>query len=47
MATIEEQLRKAQIEAAKLREALKKAKATAKRKAAGEAPAFPGAHRGY
>jgi len=46
MATIEEQLRKAQIEAAKLREALRKAKA-AKRKAAGSAPAFPGAHRGY
>jgi hypothetical protein len=45
MATIEEQLRKAQIEAAKLREALKKAKA-AKRKAEAS-PSFPGSHRGY
>jgi hypothetical protein len=46
MATIEEQLRKAQIEAAKLREALKKAKAD-KRKGAASGPDFPGQHRGY
>jgi hypothetical protein len=44
--TLEEQLRKAQIEAAKLREALRKAKA-AKRKAEGSSPAFHGSHRGY
>jgi hypothetical protein len=46
MATIEEQLRKAQIEAAKLREALRKAKAD-KRKGTASGPAFPGSHRGY
>ncbi len=44
--TIEEQLRKAQIAAAKLREALKKAK-IAKRKAAADRPQFPGSHQGY
>jgi hypothetical protein len=46
MATIEEQLKRAQIEAAKLREALRKAKA-AKRKSEASGPTFPGAHRGY
>ena len=46
MATIEEQLKKAQIEAAKLREALRKAKAD-RRKGTALGPSFPGAHRGY
>jgi hypothetical protein len=40
MATIEEQLKKAQIEAAKLREALRKAKA-ANRKGAASGPQLP------
>jgi hypothetical protein len=47
MATIEEQLKKAQIEAARLREALRKAKADKRRKAEGSSPAFHGSHRGY
>jgi hypothetical protein len=46
MATIEEQLKKAQVDAAKLREALRKAKA-AKRKGAADRPQFPGSHKGY
>jgi hypothetical protein len=45
MATIEEQLRKAEIEAAKLREILKKKKAAARKE--GWKPPFEGAHRGY
>ena len=44
--TIEEQLRKAQIEAAKLRERLKKA-AQKKKRGEGWKPPFDGAHRGY
>jgi hypothetical protein len=44
--TVEERLRLAQIEAERLRKALEKAK-VAKRKAAADRPAFPGAHRGY
>jgi hypothetical protein len=45
--TVEEQLKKAQLAAAKLREQLKKAKAAAKRKGGSGGPSFPGAHRGY
>jgi len=43
--TIQEQLRKAQLEAERLREQLRKKK-TAERKE-GWKPPFPGAHRGY
>jgi hypothetical protein len=45
--TIEEQLRRAQIEAARLREQIRKSKADARRKAEGSSPSFPGAHRGW
>jgi hypothetical protein len=45
--TIEEQLRKAQIEAAKLRERLKTAAKKAKKGGDGWTPPFDGAHRGY
>jgi hypothetical protein len=45
MATMEEQLRRAQIEAARLREALRKTKKKGK---SGEwKPSYPGQHRGY
>jgi hypothetical protein len=49
MATTEEQLRKAQAEAARLREQLRKQKAAAKRRGSsgGFTPSFPGQHRGY
>jgi hypothetical protein len=42
--TIQEQLRRAEIEAAKLREILKKKKAAERNE---WKPPFPGAHRGY
>ena len=41
-----EQLKRAQIEAEKLRKALEKAKKD-KRRAATNRPQFPGSHRGY
>jgi hypothetical protein len=46
MATVEEQLRQAKIEAAKLREALRKAKKKGK-SSGGWTPSYPGQHRGY
>jgi hypothetical protein len=42
---IQEQLRKAQLEAERLREQLKKQKAAARKE--GFKPSFPGQHRGY
>jgi hypothetical protein len=44
-ATIEEQLRRAQVEAARLREQLRKAKKKGKSKE--WTPSYPGQHRGY
>jgi hypothetical protein len=44
--TVEQQLKLAKLEAARLLDALRKAKAGAKRGKA-DVPAFPGAHRGY
>ncbi len=44
--TIEQQLKAAQAEAARLREAMAKKKAAAKR-GKGWEPSFPGQHRGY
>lgn len=46
MATVEEKLKQAQIEAARLREALRKAK-KAKRAKGDWKPDFDGQHRGY
>jgi hypothetical protein len=45
--TVEQQLKESKLDAARLREALRKAKAGAKRAQGSAAPSFPGAHRGY